>query len=308
MSASREPLTAPCHRSGHRLRRRSLRRPSCRPRRAGRLLVRALSAVVALALCLPLAACGQTDPLGASEVVGPRLAIGVAYDQPSMGYRKGDDYSGLDVEVARYVANRLGYADWQIVWENAPEADRDRMLASGEVDMIVGVFVDDSQNVDDLGFDFAGAYLTERQAVMVRRRGGAPIDSLNALRGRKACVVRGSRSVEQMRRKFGSSVSLIQQPGSTQCATALLSGMVDAVVAPGAVLAGLHSAGNDDTTRILSERFGDEGRYGVALPSGSTQLEHRVDLALRRMHRDGTWDRAWNRTLGAIGYETDRSR
>ena len=265
---------------------------------------RLLAVAMSVALLLPLAACGQNDPLGASEVVGPRLSIGVATDQPTMGYRKGDSYTGLNVEVARYVAGRLGYADWQIVWENATESEGARMLREGTVDMIVGVFVDDAMNAD-YGFDFAGPYLSERQAVMVRRQGGQPIDSLERLAGRKACVVRASRSAAQMRKRFGDKVRLVEQPGATQCVTALLSGMVDAVVAPGAVLAGLHGAENTDTTRILPERFGDEGHYGVALPSGSTQLKHRVDLALRRMREDGAWKRSYERTLGTLGYEAD---
>ena len=69
-----------------------------------------------------LTACGlefRDDANGVSirQPEGPTVSIGVASDQPGLGVWHNGGYSGFDVDVARYVAKALGYADKQIVFK-----------------------------------------------------------------------------------------------------------------------------------------------------------------------------------------------
>lgn len=255
---------------------------------------------MAAAMCLSLTACGGATS-GQAGVIGPRLAIGLALDQPLMGYRDGSEYEGFNVEVATYVADRLGYAPWQIVWTEASESDRVSMLDDGDVDLIVGMFVEDDDVFQSSGFDFAGAYATDDQRIMTLDRGDRPVDSPDDLHGRSVCVVAGGDSADGVRRRLGDDVNVLEQPGATQCVTALETGMVDAVSAPGAVLEGLAHAHGATRLRILDEPVAS-GRFGMALTSGSTQLSGRLDQAVDAMIADGSWERAYRATIGRTGY------
>ena len=98
---------------------------------------------VAAAACAALlaagaGACGTSVSVvteGAAQ--GPTIAIGVAADQPGLGYLHGGEYSGFDIDVAKYVAKTLGYAEKQIVFKQLSPAMRASALTDGTVDIFV---------------------------------------------------------------------------------------------------------------------------------------------------------------------------
>ena len=98
-----------------------------------RRIMRRFSAALAAVLWTAgsLTACGSSssrdDANGVSirQPEGPTVSIGVASDQPGLGLWHNGGYSGFDVDVARYVAKALGYADKQIVFK--PVTPRSRV-------------------------------------------------------------------------------------------------------------------------------------------------------------------------------------
>ena len=71
------------------------------------------AAAVALAVALPLAAtaCGGGSG-GGGGGGGDTITIGTKFDQPGLGLKNPDGtMSGFDVDVAKYVAEQLGYSD-----------------------------------------------------------------------------------------------------------------------------------------------------------------------------------------------------
>ncbi|OZG57910.1 ABC transporter substrate-binding protein [Bifidobacterium tissieri] len=272
--------------------------------RSGRI-IRGLAAVLVATLTLTLSSCGRS-PLDVSEVTGPRIVIGVTFDQPGMGLRKGSQYSGFNIEVAEYVARKLGYAKWQIVWEEAPYDQRVSMLANGDVDMVTGMYVDTTMAADDsamnaLGYDFVGPYLDGRQDVMMLAQDADDIHTIGDLAGRHVCVVSGSRTVDDLQQALGASVTLLEQPSATQCTTALMTGMVDAVSAEAAVLAGMVASADTAKVTTLGLDYA-QGQYGIGLKTGSDKLSSEVKKALDGMEQDGSLTRAYADTLGRIGY------
>ena len=127
---------------------------------------------VAAAACAALlaagaGACGTSVSVvteGAAQ--GPTIAIGVAADQPGLGYLHGGEYSGFDIDVAKYVAKTLGYAEKQIVFKQLSPAMRASALTDGTVDMVVDSFSMDGTH--DGEADVAGPYLTVREALLSR--------------------------------------------------------------------------------------------------------------------------------------------
>ena len=100
---------------------------------------RGLGAVAAAAaLALTLAACGSSSGGGSSASGGgSKLKIGIKFDQPGLGLKKGSEYSGFDVDVAKYVAKELGTEAADITWVQAPSAQRENLISNGQVDMVV---------------------------------------------------------------------------------------------------------------------------------------------------------------------------
>ena len=106
--------------------------------------IRQIGAVTAASvLALGLTACGDSaKDSGTGGGGGSKFKVGIKFDQPGLGLKEGSKYTGLDVDVATYVAkegmtmvvvtHEMGFArkaanrvvfmaDGQIVEENTPD-------------------------------------------------------------------------------------------------------------------------------------------------------------------------------------------
>lgn len=146
---------------------------------------------------------------------------------------------GFDVDVAKYIAKKLGYSEDQIIWKEAPSKQREAMIQNGDVDMILATYsITDERKK---AVSFAGPYFVAGQDLLVRKDDNS-INGPEDLNGKRLCSVTGSTSAATVKEKFASEVQLMEQPGYAECATALFSGIVDAVTTDDIILAGLASA------------------------------------------------------------------
>lgn len=240
-----------------------------------------LAAVCAIACVCTLAGCGSVSTR--DNVI----KIGIKFDQPGVGFKKSGTYVGFDVDVARYIAQELGYSEDQIEWKEAPSKQREAMLQNGDVDMILA-----SYSITDArkrAVSFAGPYLVAGQDLMVRSDDHS-ISGPEDLNGKRLCSVTGSTSAVVVKEKFANEVQLMQQPGYAECATALFSGIVDAVTTDDIILAGL-AAASRGRLRVIGKPFTTE-YYGVGIKKGDTAFATRINNAIRSMINDGSWKRA----------------
>ena len=247
--------------------------------RIRRIARRALAALAAVACTMSLAACGA-DERG-------KIRIGIKFDQPGLGFKKSGTYVGFDVDVAKYVAKKLGYSEDEIVWKEAPSKQREAMLQNGDVDMILATYsiTDERKNA----VSFAGPYFVAGQDLLVRKDDHS-INGPEDLNGKRLCSVTGSTSAATVKEKFASEVQLMEQPGYAECATALFSGIVDAVTTDDIILAGLASASRGKL-RVVGKPFTQE-YYGVGIKKGDTALAKKINAAIAEMIKDGSWERA----------------
>ena len=247
--------------------------------RIRRIARRALAALAAVACTMSLAACG-TDESG-------KIRIGIKFDQPGLGFKKSGTYVGFDVDVAKYVAKKLGYSEDEIVWKEAPSKQREAMLQNGDVEMILATYsiTDERKNA----VSFAGPYFVAGQDLLVRKDDHS-INGPEDLNGKRLCSVTGSTSAATVKEKFASEVQLMEQPGYAECATALFSGIVDAVTTDDIILAGLASASRGKL-RVVGKPFTQE-YYGVGIKKGDTALAKKINAAIAEMIKDGSWERA----------------
>jgi glutamate transport system substrate-binding protein len=263
--------------------------------------------VLATASALVLAGCGggddtpaADDTTAATEDGGGAegsITIGIKFDQPGLGLQDGSEYTGFDVDVARYVAGELGYGEDQIEWFEAPSAQRENLLQTEQVDMIFATYSITDARKETV--DFAGPYFVAGQDLLV----AADDDSIGGpedLEGKKLCSVTGSTSAQRISDEH-PGVQLQEYPGYADCVAALVSGVIDAVTTDDIILAGLASQPtNAGKVKVVGNPFSEEN-YGVGLPKGSENCEA-VNEAITKMIDDGTWQDLLDKNVGESGY------
>ncbi|MCL1841173.1 MAG: transporter substrate-binding domain-containing protein [Propionibacteriaceae bacterium] len=182
----------------------------------------------------PCAAAGN-----AALVTPGKLTIGIKFDQPHLGYKDGDTYTGFDVDVATYIAGKLGFSPDQIVWKEAVSSQRETLLQNHQVDMILATYSITADRQKKVAF--AGPYFVAGQDLLVRSNETA-ITGPNSLDGKKLCSVSGSTSAQYIQKNYASQVQLVQVQTYSECVTSLLAGRVDAVTTDDIILAGLAAA------------------------------------------------------------------
>ncbi len=229
------------------------------------------------------------------------LTVGIKFDQPGLGYQDGSEYTGFDVDVAKYVAGELGYSEDQIEWVQAPSAQRETLLQNGQVDMIFATYSITDKRKEVVSF--AGPYFVAGQDLLV----AADDDSISGpedLEGKNLCSVTGSTSAQRIKDEYAAGTNLLEQPGYAECVTALTAGTVDAVTTDDIILAGLAAIpANEGKVKVVGNPFSEE-KYGVGIPKDSDQCEA-INDAITKMIDDGTWQELLDKNVGASGYKAN---
>lgn len=265
---------------------------------------RLLSAVMASAMVLSLAACGgaktettaaettaekkeETTTAGTTaaetaEAAGGTLIVGFDQDFPPMGF-VGDngEYTGFDLDLAKEVASRLGleYKAQPIAWDS-----KDMELESGNIDCIWNGFTITGREDD---YTWTTPYMANKQVFVVAN--DSDIKSQADLAG-KVVEVQADSSAEaalkenqDLANTFGQ---LLTTPDYNTAFMDLEQGAVDAV-AMDVIVAGYQIKQKNADFKILDDSLSEE-EYGIGFKKGNTELRDKVQGALEEMAADGT--------------------
>jgi glutamate transport system substrate-binding protein len=256
----------------------------------------------AVSLCIGAGGCGTSISVVTRGVAqGPTITIGVASDQPGLGYLHGDEYSGFDITVAKYVAKALGFAEKQIVFKKVLPSTRVSSLADNVVDMVVDSFATD--DAADGEVSFSGPYLNVGETLLVRADSVGTITGVDALSGKTVCAAKGSAIADHVR-DLSETANVEERDSYPQCVTALMMGQADAVAVDDAVASGLASGRGSEYLNVVGKAFARRS-YTVAVKSGQDSLTKQIDAALESMVSDGSWERAVEDMVQQIGYVPD---
>ncbi|KAB7744715.1 transporter substrate-binding domain-containing protein [Nostocoides sp. F2B08] len=279
------------------------------------MFIRRLGAIGAVAaLTFTMAACGSDDTTdtadggdtGTGEDTGAggddgammdSLRIGIKFDQPGLGLREGDAYTGFDVQVAEYIAGQLGVDAANIEWVEAPSAQRETLLETDQVDLVVATYSITDERKERVSF--AGPYFIAGQGLLVRAD-ETEITGPDTLEGKVLCSVTGSTPAQRIADEY-PGVQLQEYGTYSECLPALLSGQIDAITTDDTILAGY--AAQDQYAgqlKLAGEPFSEE-RYGVGTQKGS-ELCQEVNAAIEAMIEEGAWEQAVQDTLGAADF------
>ena len=263
---------------------------------------RLLSAVMASAMVLSLAACGgaKTETTAAETTAEKKeetttagtttaetaeagtLIVGFDQDFPPMGF-VGDngEYTGFDLDLAKEVASRLGleYKAQPVAWDS-----KDMELESGNIDCIWNGFTITGREDD---YTWTTPYMANKQVFVVAN--DSDIKSQADLAG-KVVEVQADSSAEaalkenqDLANTFGQ---LLTTPDYNTAFMDLEQGAVDAV-AMDVIVAGYQIKQRNADFKILDDSLSEE-EYGVGFKKGNTELRDKVQGALEEMAADGT--------------------
>ncbi|MFM8303265.1 MAG: glutamate ABC transporter substrate-binding protein [Actinomycetota bacterium] len=240
-----------------------------------------------------------TSPTVAAVRARGELVVGTKFDQPLFGLRDPSTGSveGFDVDIARIVARQVFGAKVarNLRFVETTSKTRETALTTGAVDLVAATYTITPAREEIV--DFSRPYFTTGQTILTRRSDRS-IRGVADLAGRTVCTVTGSTSATNLASAAPTAVPVLLDTYSA-CVAALDAGTVDAVTTDEGILLGF-VARAPDAYRVVGPPFTTE-YYGIGLPPGDPVLEQRVNAALARSFRDGSWTRAWKRTIGVTG-------
>lgn len=246
-----------------------------------------------LAGCLALTACGDAGK--ASIVEKTTLVAGVRPDLPGIGFRRTDGvFEGLDVDVSRYLAKRMGK---KVRFVPALASDREELLRTGKVDMVLTFWLEPEWKQR---LAFAGPYLLSYQDILVRG-GERDVRDVRDLEGRRICAVTGSGAAEAVTVERQVAAVPVAARSYRECMAMLRDGRIDAITTNDTILAGLKTRQGADF-RLLNSRFG-ERRTGIAIRKGDPDGCEALNTAITQMYQDGTMARFMHKWFGSSGLD-----
>ncbi|MBM6403622.1 glutamate ABC transporter substrate-binding protein [Phycicoccus sp. CSK15P-2] len=254
----------------------------------------------AAVLALTASACGSDDggDSGSGDGGSESIKIGIKFDQPGLGLKQGNDYTGMDVDIATYVAKELGYEADAIEWVQAPSAQRENLISTDQVKLIFATYSITDERKEQVSF--AGPYFIAGQDLLVRADDSS-ITGPDTLDGKKLCSVTGSTSAQKVQDEV-PGVNLQEFGTYSECVAALVSGAIDALTTDDTILAGYAAQPQyEGKLKVVGSTFSEE-RYGVGLKKGDTELCQQVTDAITKMVEDGAWQAAVDDNLGKAGY------
>lgn len=229
-----------------------------------------------------------------------KVVIGVKEDQPGLGYLDAatGERTGFDIEIARWIAASLGFAEDKIEFKAIPSANREASLVNGDIDLYVGTYSITDKRKEQI--DFAGPYFVTGQGLLVAAD-NEDIKSEKDLAGKTVCSATGSTPIQNIKANFPDTETEEFETYS-QCVEALNDGQVDAVTTDEAILLG-YAAQDPDNLKVVGKPFTVE-KYGVGLPKGDDALRAFINT----MFTEGgdTWQGIFDATLGESGTKVEQ--
>ena len=221
-----------------------------------------------------------------------QFVVGFDAEFPPMGFKDNNgDYVGFDLDLAKEVADRLGY---EFVAKPISWDAKDQELESGNIDCIWNGFTISGREDK---YTWTDAYMENNQVVVVNA--DSDIKSLADLAGKKVAVQKDSSGLAALEENTALTETfgdLVQTDSYLTALMDLESGGVDAIVMD-EIVARYEIQTSGKNMVVLDEAIASE-EYGVGFLLGNTELRDEVQAALDEMAKDGTLAEISNKWFG----------
>ncbi len=219
------------------------------------------------------------------------LALGYFVDRWPYSANRADGVpTGFEVRLVERIAERWLGNRQAVTFVPVTEADGLTRLQQGEVDMLVGNWVQTREL--ELQADFSIAILDD--GVSIFSLAAAPVTELAALNGRPVGVLTGSegeRALPAMAQAAGIGVSTVRYPDVEAALEGLNGGEVAAIVSERR--AWLQIQFTRPGYVITDQRY-TRRPVAIILPQGDSTYRDLVDLTLAALQADGTYQELYS--------------
>lgn len=211
--------------------------------------------------------------------VGKTLIMATNAEFPPYEYHEGKDIVGIDVEIAKAVAEQMG-AKFEV-----SDMAFDAIISavdSGKADFgAAGMTVteDRKKNVD-----FSDTYATSVQSVIVPEN--SDIKSIDDLKGKKIGVQQGTTGDIYATKDYGKD-AIQPFPKGVDAVLALGAGKVDAVIIDGNTAKAF--VADQKGLKLLDSAYAEE-EYAICVKKGNTELRDGINAALKELKASGKLD------------------
>lgn len=248
--------------------------------------------LAALMICVSFVACSsekKSDDTNTDKDTQETLTMVTNAEFPPYEYKEGDKVVGIDADVAQAIADKLGMK-LEIV-----DTKFDAIIPgvqSGKYDMgMAGMTVtpDREQSVA-----FSDSYATGIQSIIVKQ--GSDIKSVDDLSEKtKIGVQLGTTGDIYAKDDFGDEAVQEFDKGA-DAVQALLAGKIDCVIIDNEPAKSFVAA--NDGLEILSTSYAEE-EYAICFKKDNTELQTKVNGALKELIADGTLQKIVNKYIKA---------
>lgn len=210
---------------------------------------------------------------------GKTLIMATNAEFPPYEYHEGKDIVGIDVEIAKAVAEQMG-AKFEV-----SDMAFDAIISavdSGKADFgAAGMTVteDRKKNVD-----FSDTYATSVQSVIVPEN--SDIKSIDDLKGKKIGVQQGTTGDIYATKDYGKD-AIQPFPKGVDAVLALVAGKVDAVIIDGNTAKAF--VADQKGLKLLDSAYAEE-EYAICVKKGNTELRDGINAALKELKASGKLD------------------
>ena len=240
---------------------------------------------MAFLVAVTLVACGSKKDADESIKENKKLVVAVSPDYPPFEFKTlvdgKDQVVGSDIKLAQAIADELG------VKLEVTTMSFDNVLSSlqsGKADLAIsGISVTDERKKT---FDFSDPYYETQNAIIVRKGQESTYSSLDALKGKKVAVQKGTIE-EGLAKKQLKDSTVISLTAMGEAINEVKSGQVD-LEKP--VAEGYVAQNSDLALASVALKVDDGDAKAVAMAKGNDKLKEAVNKVIKKLKADGTYD------------------
>ncbi len=242
-----------------------------------------LAMILAALMLLTVVGCGGTSTPDSGKA---DLVMATNANFPPYEFMDGEEYKGIDIEMAQKLAEKL---DMNLVIENVEFGTIVGGVETGKFDIgVAGMTVTDERKEQ---VNFSDSYATGVQVVIVKE--GGKVASLDDLAGDDIMIgvqqdttgdIYASDDVENG--GYGADHVTSFKNGA-DAVSALINGQVDAVIIDSEPAKSFVAANEGKGLSILDAEWAVED-YAIAINKEDTELLTKINAALAEMKADGT--------------------
>jgi glutamate transport system substrate-binding protein len=170
---------------------------------------------------------------------------------------------------------------------------RETLLQNHTVDAVFATYTITPERAQKVAF--AGPYYESGDAIMVKKDNN-DIKTVKDLDGKNVVTETNSTAALSIK-KFAPQAKVILQQQDAQCVAAVQQGRADAYVLDQGIL--ISDASTNPAVKVVGQPFTKEP-YGIGLPKDDPAAKQFVNAWLKKIFKDGSWQKLWNATIGTV--------